>query len=280
MSFHHALIRLTAGLVLSMVAGCSLYTGSDSPPAPPPSQPPGPPPPPPPSYPPPDAMPPPAPGCRYQVEDPEVVCTYCGDAQPGHPSTCMAARCVVDDGFCLSCTDPAGHVARDCSMQYGPPGDGAFSSTSNGGVNFASCVFTWGTPNAAGTTCNYPGPSTCKVTQVGAQHCLQCEFADGTRSGKCFAAKVPLRDPLIDRPDDLPGPGRCVNDPGPDHTVQCTTCTHADLSATRTCRYPTIVGCDLHAGADGPGKCLGTCTFTDGHTAKMCESPRGLYPLP
>ena len=275
MMSHHALIRLTAGLVLSLVTGCSLYTGDDPPPPPAPSEPPVQPAPPPPS----GGMQPPAPGCTFSVDAPELVCTYCAGDQPGHPSACMAARCVID-GLCLSCTDPRGNVARDCSMQYDAYANGSFAGSANARVNFATCAFTWGAPNAAGTTCNYPGPSTCKLTEVGGARCLSCDFPDGSHSGQCAAANVPLRDPLIDRPDDLPAPGRCVSDPGPEQAVQCTTCTHADLSATRTCRFPTIVDCDLHAGADGPDRCLGTCTFTDGHQEQMCQSSRGLHPVP
>ena len=100
--------------------------------------------------------------------------------------------------------------------------------------------------------------------------------------GLCMDGSEPLPDPFADRPSDLPAPGHCVTELGPDGTARCATCTRADLSATRSCHYPGIVECaisDLGTTTDEDG-CVGRCTYEDGHQARMCESPRGVHPVP
>jgi hypothetical protein len=62
-----------------------------------------------------------------------------------------------------------------------------------------------------------------------------------------------------------------------DGQLECTTCMHADLSATRSCRFPGIVDCVNLFG--DPSGCEARCTFEDGHQANMCQSPRGLHPV-
>ena len=67
------------------------------------------------------------------------------------------------------------------------------------------------------------------------KHCVYCSYRDGSAVGDCVDARVALPDPLADRPHDLPAPGECASDIV-DRNVACTTCTRADLSATRTCQ--------------------------------------------
>jgi hypothetical protein len=190
----------------------------------------------------------------------------------------MAAQCFVDN-HCLRCTDPKGRIARDCSIDYGVFTGGGIGGPSNGEFNFASCSFEFGAPAASGTTCQYPGAETCEVTTGDSGRCMQCTYPDGSGSGICGDATNPLYDPLIDRPDDFPATGICVNDLRADGQIECTTCMRDDLSVTRSCRYPGIVDCQLLFGGEDPG-CEALCTFQDGHKAKMCQSPRGLHPIP
>jgi len=183
---------------------------------------------------------------------------------------------VID--HCLRCTDPKGRVATDCRVDYAAlsaasltimPGDADSWS-------LASCQFMWGIPNAAGTTCYYPGSDTCVTTDKGEDGaCLSCRYPDGSASGIC-GAPGSLPDPMIGRPDDLPAPGSCVNELGADGRVACTTCTHDDISATRSCHFPNVTDCELTFDDDS----LMSCTLDDGSVVGVHNSTHGPRPGP
>jgi hypothetical protein len=221
---------------------------------------------------------PPARLCTSTIDADGLLCSVCADAPTAAPE-CLAARCTIDN-HCLTCTDPKGRIGTDCSKDYNGYIGAAYGGSPNGEFSFATCTFTWGEPKITGTTCNYPGGDTCVVEEYDEGSCMQCTYPDGSGAGVCGTGDNPLYDPLINRPDDLPGPGACISDLRPDGKVQCTTCVHGDLSATRSCRYPGIVDCDLSNPEDEAAGCVGRCTFEDGHQERMCDSPRGLHPVP
>ena len=210
------------------------------------------------------------PVCHSQITD-GLLCTRCDD-QPGAPD-CMAAQCGVD-GTCLRCVDPTGRTATDCSVDYGQYYTASVGGPPNDAFSFGSCTFSWGVPSFAGTTCNFPGTNTCSLTTGAADwQCLSCSYRDGSGGGLCGDFSVePPPDVFADRPGDLPAPGRCVTELGPDGPA-CTTCTNEDLSATRSCREPSVVRCELLTG-DASG-CSARCTLRDGSTILMCPSPGG-----
>lgn len=254
---------LTAALAVSLLAGlgCSPASGLDGSGIESPT---------------PDARTPDAPEGCTSTFDAGLVCTRCGDSAAPE---CLAAACVVIEGGCLQCTDPLGNVASDCTLDYTrlrsasatlPPGDT---------WSLATCTFAYGVPTGSGTTCYFPGTSSCTTTGDQDWHCLSCELEGGGGTGTCMDGSEPLPDPMIGRPGDLPAPGTCVTQIGDDKHV-CTTCTHEDLSATSSCHYPGIVFCDLFpVFDDSTDGCLGSCTLIDGSEVRMCNSTRGPRPV-
>jgi hypothetical protein len=219
--------------------------------------------------------------CRSHINDSGLLCSRCPGDAPGAAPECLAATCQVDHRR-LVCTDPKGRVGVDSSVDYSKFVVDNYSASPNGTFNFATCTFLFGIPKSSGTTCFYPGANTCESSEADGSHCLTCSYPNGGSLQICGADDNPLYDPLIERPDDLPAPGFCTNDLSADGQVECTTCMHDDLSATRSCHYPGIVECsisDLGTTTDEDG-CVGRCTYEDGHQARMCESPRGVHPVP
>ncbi len=215
--------------------------------------------------------------CDSKIAADGLLCSRCA-GQPGAAPECLAASCTVEN-HCLRCTDPKGRTGVDCSIDYEGSQKGGYGS-SGSTVSFASCSFVWGEPRTSGSTCQYPGGNTCEMIETESGTCMECRYPEGGGGEVCGRAFDPLYDPLINRPDDLPGPGACANDLSADGKVQCTTCVHADLSATRSCHYPGIIDCDLTNPADEAAGCVGRCRFKDGHEARICDSPRGIYPVP
>jgi len=201
-----------------------------------------------------------------------LVCSTCESDEPGAAPECLAAQCFASD-HCLRCTDPKGRVATDCRVDYDQSPGASWTVMPGDTWSMASCTFSWGIPNAAATTCYYPGPDTCvTTTEAEDWQCLSCRYPDGSGSGICGGE---LPDPQIGRPDDLPAPGTCVNELGADGLVQCTTCTHDDLSATRSCRYPHVVDCELPF-----DDFVWKCTLDDGSTVGLLNSTHGPQPAP
>jgi len=216
--------------------------------------------------------------CTSRVNAAGLVCSRCPGDAPGAKPECLPAQCNVLD-HCLECTDPKGRVARDCSMDYELAPAGGIGGSPNAEFGFGSCHFLFGIPKASGTTCHYPGANSCEITVDGPIQCMTCTHPDGSSNGECLDAPDTLPDPLINRPDDLPAPGFCVNDLSPDGKIECTTCTKDDLSATRSCHYPGIVACNILTGpVDPAGKCSLLCTFEDSHQELLCDTPRGVRP--
>jgi hypothetical protein len=222
------------------------------------------------------------PGCTSFINGDSLVCTTCpGDLAP----ECLAAECTVggpDDtpSTCLRCADPKDRVAVDCSADFSKFAGGSLTTTPNDVFSFASCSFFYGNPMTSGTTCNYPGTSSCQLTVESPDfQCLSCGYRDGSSVGICgdLDDEDPPFDPLADRPGDLPAPGTCVTELGTDGKVACTTCTKDDLSATRSCRHPGIVACEFTF--DVPG-CDARCTTENATTVLLCASPRGPQPVP
>jgi len=214
--------------------------------------------------------------CDSSLSADGLVCSRCAD-QPA--AECLPAFCTVEN-HCLRCTDPKGRSAVDCSIDFEGTQKGGFS-TYGSDVSFAECGFTWGEPRTSGTTCEYPGGKTCQYVEGdGGYSCLECRLPRGGGGLVCGTANDPLIDPLVGRPDDLPAPGFCINDLSADGKVQCTTCARDDASATRSCHYPGIVDCNFDNPADQAAGCLGRCTFADGHQERVCDSPRGIHPVP
>lgn len=218
--------------------------------------------------------------CKSHIDDSGLLCSRCPGDAPGAAPECLAATCQVDHKK-LVCTDPKGRIGVDSSIDYSKLEVDNYVDSPNGTFNFGNCTFLYGIPKTSGTTCFYPGANTCEVTENhDGTHCLTCSYPDGGSLQVCAAASDPLYDPLMERPDDLPAPGFCSNALSADGQVECTTCTHDDLSATRSCHYPGIVACAISGigttkDADG---CVGHCTYEDGHEVRMCPSPSGVYP--
>jgi hypothetical protein len=215
-------------------------------------------------------------GCTSVVDASGLVCSTCPDDSSSTPE-CLPAECNLID-HCMRCTDPKGRTGVDCSIDYEEVRTGGeLSIMPWNGWNLAGCNVLWGFGNLTGTTCRYPGPTSCSLRGDEAWHCLICKFPDGT--GICSSGSEPPPDPLANLPDDLPAPGGCVNELGADGRILCTTCTHADGSATRSCHYPGLASCDTDGGEGPDPSCLGHCTF-DGNVVRLCNSPSGPRPLP
>jgi hypothetical protein len=216
-------------------------------------------------------------GCTSKVNASGLVCTTCGEGRRAQ-TECMAAQCNVSD-HCMRCVDPKGRVARDCSIDFEKVRTGSFGGPPDNAFSFASCSFGFGAPAFSGTTCQYPGQDTCKLTDDEGGHCLTCTYSDGSGSGICGDAGDPFPDPQADRPDDLPRPGTCITERGADGQISCTACTRRDRSATRSCHIPGVVSCDFFT-EDQTG--CHRCTLVDGSQALLCGSGRGphLVPLP
>ena len=233
---------------------------------------------PPPPRPAPAPAPPPlptTPGCNSIVDASGLLCTTCND----NAAECLPAQCSVVN-HCLRCTDPEGRTGEDCSIDYDLAPAASFGIAPGDTSNMASCTFVWGLGNATGTTCHYPGTSSCVVSSKDDWQCLTCSYPDGSGSGLCTGEDLP--DPLAGLPDDLPAPGTCVNEVGADGQVVCTTCSRDDLSATRSCHYPGVASCSTFDPRDWAVGCLGRCRLEDGTIERLCNSPSGpkLVPLP
>jgi hypothetical protein len=178
--------------------------------------------------------------CQSTVDDAGLVCSTC-EGQAGPPE-CLPAECsMIND--CLRCVDPKGRVGVDCSVDYSTvfaASEGSIAS----GVFISSCTSTRGVPKMQGTTCHYPGPETCVVSEYGPSHCLSCLFPDGSGQLVCGDASEPLPDPLDGRPPGLPAPGSCTLQLGTDGAIACATCTRDDLSATTSCRDRAVDRCN------------------------------------
>jgi hypothetical protein len=211
--------------------------------------------------------------CRSEIAESGLLCSTC-DGQTGPPE-CLPAECRVQDR-CLSCTDPKGRVGTDCSIDYALLRTDGVGGAPNAALNLASCSFVWGLGNTTGTTCHYPGTSSCIVSAKETSQCLLCSYPDGTSSGMCTGDELP--DPLASRPGDLPAPGTCINDIGADGNVSCTTCTRDDLGAVRSCHYPGIASCGMLEFEDWSTSCPVRCTLHDGSVARVCNSPSGPKP--
>jgi hypothetical protein len=207
--------------------------------------------------------------CTSYVDPSGLLCTRCCDRLE-----CVPAECGVSDR-CLRCTDPEGRTGEDCSVDYEEAYSASFGIAPSGGDTFALCELFYGVPFASGTTCHYPGTDSCVADEMDGWHCLTCSYRDGSGTSLCQDANVPLPDPLIGRPDDLPTAGSCVSEPDASGTVVCETCTRDDGSATRSCHYPGIVDCDFSNADDEAAGCLGRCTLADGQERRLCNSARG-----
>ena len=273
MTHHHAATRLVACLALSLVAelgglGCTSDLSAEPSPMESPV----------------DVSEPHDPvvssgsGCTSVVDASGLVCSTCPDDNGSAPE-CLPAECNLID-HCMRCTDPKGRTGVDCSIDYEEVKTGGELAIMPWyGWNLAGCNFLWGYGSLTGTTCRYPGPTSCSLRGDGALHCLICKFPDGTAVCNSSSSSEPLPDPLANLPDDLPAPGSCVNELGADGQILCTTCTHADGSATRSCHYPGLARCDLDEGEGPDPSCLGHCTL-DGKLVRLCNSPSGPRPLP
>jgi RNA polymerase sigma factor (sigma-70 family) len=209
------------------------------------------------------------PRCQSTITEAGLVCTSCDD-RPGPPD-CMAAQCMIENR-CLQCTDPTGRVATDCSVDYERFPSASFTSSPTGSFSMAACTFAWGTPGFSQDTCNFPGTSSCELTMSSPDwQCQQCSYPDGSGGGIC-STPDDAEDPFADRPADLPPPGGCITEPDTDGLALCTTCTHDDMSATRSCRYPAVTRCEF--ATDDP-LCEVRCTLPDGATMLLCPSPSG-----
>ena len=176
----------------------------------------------------------PSPRCRSTLSGPGMLCSTCDD-QPG-PAECLPAQCTPTIDGCLRCVDSKDRVAEDCSVDE----DAVFGFTEmwNTGVadELGSCTERGETRFGVRTTaCHYPGTQSCMAVEYPDRHCLYCSYRDGSAISDCMDARTPLPDPLADRPHDLPAPGECASEVV-DRNTACTTCTRADLSATRTCQ--------------------------------------------
>jgi hypothetical protein len=212
-------------------------------------------------------------GCTSTIGPTGLVCSTCLDDAPGAAPECMAAECAVVDS-CLRCTDPKGRVGVDCSVDPAQVPQGSLTIQPSAFYSPPICTFNWGAAAYSGTTCHYPGTNTCVVSGTPEDwQCLACSYPDGSGTSICGGDDLP--DPLLGRAGDLPAPGTCVSETGEAGAIVCSTCTGDDLSATRSCRYPGIIDCDLTPFDDDGSPCLGHCTREDGSTVRLCNSDRG-----
>jgi RNA polymerase sigma-70 factor (ECF subfamily) len=197
-------------------------------------------------------------------EMPEIgrVCTTCNvDGQP--ETTCASAQCSVSDR-CLVCQDPRGFTASDCSIDYEVlPTYGSSVGSADGLI---SCNSSAGYPAAATTSCDYPGLSSCTLTDG----CVECRSPWGGGVGRCpFDPEDLLPEIFSGRPANLPEPGTCVEKTSPDGDMVCTTCTRGDLSASTHCRHPEALRCDPFLSEDNL-VCV-SCRHADGSDRTYCE---------
>jgi hypothetical protein len=221
----------------------------------------------------------PAVRCQSEVADSGLLCSSC-EGQLGPPE-CLPAECGVFDR-CMRCTDPKGRTGVDCSMDYEEVRTGGSlgimpSNDRNLDWNLAGCSFLWGFGNLGGTTCHYPGTTSCMVSGEDDWQCLSCSYSDGSGSGICTGDGLP--DPLANLPSDLPAPGNCVNKLGADGQVACTTCTHADGSATRSCHHPGVADCAFSFEDFLDPVCIIHCTLDDGSPVCLRNSASGPEPI-
>ena len=168
-------------------------------------------------------------GCVSSIAN-GMLCSSCD----GGPTECLPAECTVVDRGCLRCTDPKDRVKTDCSAYVEELGWAASGGGGQSGEGL--CVTSSANPSRTAETCHYPGTQSCLVKDDPYWQCLECAYRDGLSTRDCMEPTDPAPDPFSGRPADLPAPGHCVTELAPDHSVQCMTCTRADLSATRSCR--------------------------------------------
>jgi len=203
--------------------------------------------------------------CTSVLQSFGLVCSTCAGAGAAAPE-CLVADCQVIDR-CMECSDPKGRVARDCSIDYEVLPTA--SSTYGGGDTFNVCGASYGFPGGASAYCHYPGEGTCTHNEAGDVSCANCTYPDGSGTGACGAG-VPPPDFSIGRPTSLPSPGQCITETGPDGAPRCTTCTRADLAATKVCRFPPAEFCDVSGTANPIEKCM-ACRLVGGGTAAICD---------
>jgi len=204
-------------------------------------------------------------GCTSTMTEFGLVCTTCpgdGDAPP----ECLVGECGVHDR-CLECTDPKGHVATDCSIDYESlPTTG---SGYGGGDTFDVIELSYGYPNGTSAVAHYPGTDSCVVDEEA--RCIDCTYADGSGSGVCLGdPDEPLPEVMAGRPSTLPPPGECVNQLGPDGAIVCSTCTRDDLSASKMCRLPRADFCDVSHSDNPIEKCM-ACWFEGVGVGEICD---------
>lgn len=203
-------------------------------------------------------------GCVSELTEFGLLCTTCpGDAEP----ECLVASCGVIDR-CLECRDPKGRTGKDCSLDY--ESLPTASTGIGGGDTFHSCHASYGFPNGANGTCHYPGPDTCDIDLEAG--CIECTYMDGSGTGLCAADPEDLPDDVLNgRPSILPPPGECITSTSEDGLVECSTCTREDLSATKACRMPPAVSCDVSAQGSNPLELCLTCSLQEGGTVTICD---------
>ena len=203
--------------------------------------------------------------CTSVLQSYGLVCSTCAGGGAAAPE-CLVADCHVIDS-CLECTDPKGRAATDCSIDYEllPTASTGYG----GGDTYDVCGASYGFPGGASATCKYPGIDTCRYTRSGDASCVDCSYPDGGGTGACVLDDS-LPEFSIGRPSGLPPPGQCITETGPDGAPRCSTCTRADLAATKVCRFPPADFCDV-AHTDNPiEKCL-ACNLVGGGTAAICD---------
>jgi hypothetical protein len=200
--------------------------------------------------------------CTSTMTDFGLVCTSCpGD---GGPPECLVGFCGVSNR-CLECTDPKGRVAIDCSIDY----ESLYTEGTSigGGETFNVCGVTRGYPGGASGTCLYPGTESCTYFEEGDGRCIEC--TSGTLMCM-FDPDYELPDVMAGRPSTLPAPGECITETSQGDTVQCSTCTREDLSATKNCRFPPAESCTAVDAYGALELCI-VCVLDGGGVTEMCD---------
>lgn len=212
--------------------------------------------------------PPDAEGCTTLIDAKGLLCRTC----PGEGelvTECLPCQSAIQNR-CLTCVDPKGHEAIDCSLDYEIFRTSA-SLTHGSGDTFNSCSTSWGLPGFSETTCHYPGPDTCTVAETDDARCVSCTYPDGSGKESClFDPSDPLPDPLAGRPAGLPAPGECLTEPFARYDMLCVTCTHADGSSVQSCRHPETDSCSMIPSPEGVS-CAACAGGPDGRIIPLCD---------
>jgi hypothetical protein len=150
--------------------------------------------------------------CTSTIAPSGLVCTSCGRGSQ-RTRECLPAQCTVTERGCLRCTDPKDRVAVDCHTDLADGLAGVLGVGPDDVFSFASCTLNWGAPAISGTSCHFPVAESCVVNEGEGIHSLSCTYRDGSSRTSTSDSSVPLADPLIGRPDDLPAPGACIDTP-------------------------------------------------------------------